>query len=100
MMLFGTSGESTLARTVGLAGGLIAGGFLGLLLGIGGGLAFGGNACLRHLALRALLVRNGAAPWRYVGFLNDMTDGFSTKPGVATSSSMGCCAATSPASRP
>jgi hypothetical protein len=46
MMLFGTSGESTLAWTVGLAGGLIAGGFGGLLLGIGGGLAFGGNACL------------------------------------------------------
>jgi hypothetical protein len=74
MMLLGTPGGSIPARTVELTGGLIAGGFLGLLLGIGGGLAFGGNACLRHLALRALLVRNGAAPWRYVGFLNDMAD--------------------------
>jgi hypothetical protein len=34
----------------------------------------GGKACLQHLVLRRLLVRNKAAPWRYVEFLDEATD--------------------------
>lgn len=31
----------------------------------------GGLACLRHLLLRAMLVRNDLAPWAYARFLDD-----------------------------
>jgi hypothetical protein len=34
----------------------------------------GGRASLQHLALRLLLVRNRAAPWKYVSFLDEATD--------------------------
>jgi hypothetical protein len=34
----------------------------------------GGKASLQHLVLRRLLVRNKAAPWRYVEFLDEATD--------------------------
>jgi DNA polymerase III delta prime subunit len=34
----------------------------------------GGKASLQHLVLRCLLVRNRAAPWRYIEFLNEATD--------------------------
>jgi hypothetical protein len=34
----------------------------------------GGKAALQHLILRYLLVRNDAAPWRYVEFLAEATD--------------------------
>jgi hypothetical protein len=53
-----------------LVAGLTFGLFAGLIVG---GYA-GGWACLRHLTLRALLVYNKAAPWRYIRFLNDATD--------------------------
>jgi hypothetical protein len=52
----------TCALLAGLGGGL--GG------GLGVGLVNGGRACLQHLVLRLWLVRNGAAPWRYVDFLD------------------------------
>ncbi len=45
-----------------------------LLFGLAFGLDFGGIACLRHLALRAFLVRNGDAPWRYIRFLDEAVD--------------------------
>jgi hypothetical protein len=51
---------------VGLWVGLLVGCFAGLFTG----LLNGGGACLRHLLLRALLVRNGVAPWNYVAFLD------------------------------
>jgi hypothetical protein len=34
----------------------------------------GGRAWLQHLAVRVLLVRNQAAPWGYVGFLDQASD--------------------------
>jgi hypothetical protein len=34
----------------------------------------GGKASLQHLVLRRLLVRNRAAPWQYVEFLDEATD--------------------------
>jgi hypothetical protein len=34
----------------------------------------GGRASLQHLVLRLLLVRNKAAPWKYVSFLDEATD--------------------------
>ena len=35
-----------------------------------GGLAYGGYACLAHLALRLVLWRSGAIPWNYARFLD------------------------------
>jgi eukaryotic-like serine/threonine-protein kinase len=34
----------------------------------------GGRSSLQHLVLRILLVRNKAAPWKYVSFLDEATD--------------------------
>jgi hypothetical protein len=46
----------------------------GLVFGLVYGLEFGGAPCLRHFVMRRLLHRNGAALWRYVGFLNDAAE--------------------------
>jgi hypothetical protein len=58
----------------GLATGLAGEPSLGLLSGLGAGLLFGldygGRSCLQHLMLRLILVRHGAAPWRYAAFLD------------------------------
>jgi len=43
---------------------------LGLLLA----LVFGGGTWLRHYAVRAMLAKAGAAPWRYQSFLDAMAD--------------------------
>jgi hypothetical protein len=43
---------------------------IGLLVGVGVGLRFGGFACLQHIVLRLLLRRNGFAPLNYVKFLD------------------------------
>jgi hypothetical protein len=51
---------------VGLSVGLLVGSFVGLFTG----LLNGGGAYLRHLLLRALLVRISVAPWNYVAFLD------------------------------
>lgn len=51
-------------------GGLFFGLFVGSFFGLSGALASGGDACLRHFALRFLLVRNGSAPWNYPAFLD------------------------------
>jgi eukaryotic-like serine/threonine-protein kinase len=42
----------------------------GLTFAFVGGLAYGGYACLAHLALRLVLWRSGALPWNYAGFLD------------------------------
>jgi len=63
---------------VGLIGGLSSGldigtscGIFGALaIGLGAGLSAGGQACVQHLVLRLLLVRNGSAPWDYAKFLD------------------------------
>ena len=55
------------ALVVGLVVGLIFGLIFGLVLGF---LLYGGLACLKHLVLRVLLWRNGAAPWNYARFLD------------------------------
>jgi hypothetical protein len=34
----------------------------------------GAQASLQHLILRILLVRNRAAPWKYIRFLDEATD--------------------------
>jgi hypothetical protein len=34
----------------------------------------GGDACMRHLALRLVLWRAGLAPWNYAAFLNHASD--------------------------
>jgi len=46
---------------------------LGLPMGLVIGLAFGGDACIRHYGVRAGLVRAGAGPWRCEAFLEAMT---------------------------
>jgi hypothetical protein len=50
---------------VGLFRGLIFGGY-GLVVGL---FAMGGDEVLKHYILRGYLVREGAAPWRYLDFL-------------------------------
>ena len=42
--------------------------------GVIGGLEKGGRDCLRHLALRCLLVHNNLAPWKYATFLDHATE--------------------------
>ena len=69
-LAFGLPIGLTHGLTVGLATGLAAGVSAGLTVG----LAFGGYACVYHLVLRWRLVRAGAAPWRYVEFLDHSTD--------------------------
>jgi hypothetical protein len=54
----------------GLVSGLVFGLTVGPVVGLGMGLHKGGAACLRHLVLRCLLVRNDLAPWKYATFLN------------------------------
>ena len=56
--------------TLGLGGGVRMGLFLGLI----SSLAYGGYACLSHLALRFILQRQGALPWNVAAFLNFATD--------------------------
>ena len=46
------------------------GSFLGLASALAVGLKSGGLACLKHLAIRLLLIRNGSTPLKYVGFLD------------------------------
>ncbi len=41
-----------------------------VVLGLFGGLTFGGRACIQHLVLRIMLWRNGSAPLNYVRFLD------------------------------
>jgi hypothetical protein len=48
--------------------------FYALLGGLIGGLIGGGNACLRHFALRFTLHRLGYAPWNYAHFLDYATE--------------------------
>lgn len=54
--------------------GLYVGLFVGLAVGLVVGLEKGGAACLQHLVLRYLLVRNDLAPWKYVTFLDYATE--------------------------
>ena len=58
----------------GLDGRLLGGLLFGLGGALGGALARGGLACLRHLVLRYLLVRNNLAPWKYATFLDYAAD--------------------------
>jgi hypothetical protein len=55
---------------IGLSNGLLSGLLIGLVLGLVGALAFGGYACLSHLALRLVLHRNGILPLRLIPFLD------------------------------
>jgi hypothetical protein len=71
-------GVSAFSLVGGLVGVLVNGGsdlffgllFVGLLIGLIVGLAYGGYACLSHLALRIVLWRSGAIPWDYAAFLD------------------------------
>ena len=54
----------------GVAGVLSVGLDTGLVGGLTGGLYAGGQAFLKHLALRLLLVRSSSIPWNYVKFLD------------------------------
>jgi hypothetical protein len=62
------------ALSVALIGGLPVGLLSGLAAGLAVGSIYGGVACLRHLALRCLLVYEGALPLRYVRFLDTAAD--------------------------
>jgi eukaryotic-like serine/threonine-protein kinase len=53
---------------------LSVGVLVGCFAGVFTGLLNGGGAYLRHLVMRALLVRNGIAPWNYVAFLDYAAD--------------------------
>ena len=61
---------TVLWRGGGLVPGFYAAEFVGLFVGLVVGLNAGGQACLKHLALRLLLVRSGSIPWNYVKFLD------------------------------
>ena len=77
-LVFGLVGGLVFGLVVGLVfglsvwsvGGLYSTLAVGLGVGLFGALNAGGQACLEHLALRILLVRNGSIPWNYVKFLD------------------------------
>ena len=81
-LVFGLVGGLVNGLIGGLLGGLVGGLGFALVVGLVGGLVValvvglraGGEACLRHLVLRLLLVRNGIAPWNYVKFLDHAAD--------------------------
>jgi transcriptional regulator with XRE-family HTH domain len=72
-LVFGVTSGAGVARTMGVSAGLVIGLLDGLSIGaiVGAGVTVrrGGGAYLRHVLLRRLLVRAGAAPRDYVGFL-------------------------------
>ena len=69
-LVFGLVVGLVVGLVSGLVGGLVGGLVSGLVSGLVGGLIAGGRACLKHLALRLLLVRSGLIPWNYVKFLD------------------------------
>jgi hypothetical protein len=73
-LVFGLGPGLTAGQVGGLVGALSFGlGFglaAGLCFGLAIGLKAGGEACLRHVVLRVLLIRNGSTPWNYVRFLD------------------------------
>jgi len=72
-LLFGVVAGAGVGVTSGAAAGVVTGLLdglsIGAIVGTGVGLRRGGGASLRHALLRRLLVRAGAAPRDYVGFL-------------------------------
>jgi hypothetical protein len=76
----GLLGGLTAGLLGGLASGLALGSRAGLAAGLGFALmfavtlalAFGGDACLQHVLVRAWLARDRVAPWRYGRFLEAM----------------------------
>ena len=54
-----------------MIGGLVLGLASGVIGGLGMALAFGGYACLSHVAFRLILWHGGAMPMRYVRFLDE-----------------------------
>jgi hypothetical protein len=54
--------------------GVVLGLVAGLICGLAVGLRAGGTSCLKHIALRLRLNRNGSAPWNYVQFLDQAAD--------------------------
>src|SRR5208337_4439965 len=77
-LVFGLIGVLVVELVGGLVGGLVRGLVFGLIVGLVAGLIVGlivglvagGLACLKHLALRLLLVRSGSIPWNYAKFLD------------------------------
>jgi hypothetical protein len=61
---------SSLGLVNGLISGLVYGQVVGLVFGLVFGLLAGGDACIKHVALRFWLARNGSTPWNYVKFLD------------------------------
>jgi len=72
-LLFGLGGGLLFGLGGGLLGGLEGGLLFGLLGGLGGGLRFGGRACLHHFALRLVLWQKNFAPLKYIRFLDYAT---------------------------
>jgi hypothetical protein len=73
IVLFGVVDGLSVARMsgmlTGVVTGLLDGAVIGVIVGLGVGLRRGLGAYLRHSLLLRLLVRSGAAPPDYVGFL-------------------------------
>jgi eukaryotic-like serine/threonine-protein kinase len=72
--LAGLVGGSTSGLAFGLGSGLAAGLGAGLAFAATVAAFFGAGACLQHYAVRAVMVQEGIAPWRYHSFLDAMAD--------------------------
>jgi len=70
VLVVGLVGGLVVGLVVGPVVGLVVVLEVGLVVGLVVGLSAGGQACLKHLALRLLLVRSGSIPWNYVKFLD------------------------------
>jgi len=72
--IFGLGNELLYRLIYGLAVELVTSLLTGLEFGLIGVLAYGGYACLSHLALRFVLWHSGALPWQIARFLDYCTD--------------------------
>jgi eukaryotic-like serine/threonine-protein kinase len=72
--IFGLGNEMLFGLLAGLGAELASSLVAGLEFGLVGALAYGGYACLSHLALRLVLWRSGALPWNITRFLDYCAD--------------------------
>jgi hypothetical protein len=68
--VFGLGNELIYGPLFGMAAQLAPSLIFGLIFGLIGALAYGGFACLSHLALRVVLWQSGALPWNCAWFLD------------------------------
>jgi hypothetical protein len=73
-VIFALGRELRFGLLLGLGANLVGALLAGLEYGLVGALAYGGHACLSHLAVRFVLWRSGVMPWNIARFLDYGTE--------------------------